>query len=509
MIGYTPTLAPAAGPSPETLALQQAYAKQLLTPNDQPIHSWSQGLAGIVDALVGGTMMRKAGQRQSAAESAANDQFASLLTGGAQSPAGNGMVPGAQLPQAQAPSSPDTGFAAPASAASGGAAPAVVPSAATGAPAVSPAQMQAALAILRNPYAPAVQKALAAKMLTPVPPEYGFQVAGDQLIRTEKNSGAFAPVYTPTPKPSTDYGDYLKAKAEGFPGKYEDWQKEMKAAGRNVVSIDQRAQTAEETARGGAIVDHFKALAGDLPAADQLIQGADQLEVLLKGVDTGSEAGVRDWLRKNTGIALGDNADKLQAVSSLVDYMAPRMRVPGSGSSSDKDVEMFKSALPSLMGTPGGNQMVIDTVRAMAEHRLAIAQISEDYLTGAIESKDALVKMRSLDDPLAAFKKAAAVAPPAATPPPAAAVTTPATAAKTPPPAGWGPEWDHLTPEEQATVLAKRRSAAPVAPVPVPPVVPPMATPDPAPAPVPGRMFNPDTRPVYNPAFRPLIDIGQ
>ncbi len=464
-ISYAPTLAPSAGPSPETLALQQAYAKQLLAGDNQPIHSWSQGLSGIVDALVGGTMIRKAGERQTAAENAANDQFAHLLTGGSAYPAGGGMVPGAD-PIAQAPPSPDTGLAASASAASGGAAPAVATPAAAGAPAVSPAHMQAALAVLRNPYASAAQKAVAAKMLEPVRPEYDFQVAGDQLIRTDKNSGAFSPVYTPPPKPSSDYGDYLKAKAEGFPGKYEDWQKEMKAAGRSVVAIDQRAQTAEETARGGAIVSHFTELAKDLPAADQLIQGADQLEVLLKGVDTGSQAGVRDWLRKNTGIALGDNSDKLQAVSSLVDYMAPRMRVPGSGSSSDTDVAMFKAALPSLMGTPGGNQLVIDTVRSMAEHRLAIAQISEDYLTGAVESKDALAKMRSLDDPLAAFKKAAAVAPPAATPPPAAVVPSAPAAAKTPPPAGWGPEWDHLTPDEQATVLAKRQGkAAPVAPV--------------------------------------------
>ena len=59
-INYTPTLAPTSGAqvTPEMLALRQEYAKHLLAGNGQPIHSWSEGVANMVDALVGGTMAR-------------------------------------------------------------------------------------------------------------------------------------------------------------------------------------------------------------------------------------------------------------------------------------------------------------------------------------------------------------------------------------------------------------------------------------------------------------------
>ncbi len=203
-ISYAPTLAAAAGPSPETLALQQAYAKQLLAGNDQPIHSWSQGLSGIVDALVGGTMVRKAGERQAAAEKAANDQFAALLN-----PAGGGMVPGA-APIAQAPPSPDTGLAAPASAASGGIAPAVATPAAAGAPAAPLVSQSQIAALMANRFATPAQKAMALelwKAQAPKVPEYGFTNVNGHLIRTEKHSGATSDILDipPTPKAPEPY----------------------------------------------------------------------------------------------------------------------------------------------------------------------------------------------------------------------------------------------------------------------------------------------------------------
>jgi hypothetical protein len=122
-------------------------------------------VAGIVDALVGGTMARKAGERQAAGEASANDAFSKLLMGG-QNPAG---VPGVTPPQVSAPSSPDTssggdisGLAAlPMTGAAGGAAPVVTPPAATGAPAISQAQIAA---LMRNPFATPAQKAMALEL---------------------------------------------------------------------------------------------------------------------------------------------------------------------------------------------------------------------------------------------------------------------------------------------------------------------------------------------------------
>lgn len=435
-LNYAPTLAAAPGPSPEALALQQEYAKHLLQGSDQPIHSWSQGLAGVVDALVGGTMMRKAGERQSAAEAAASAADASAqgqssdLIMALMNPAGAGQTPGAPPDSASSPP-PDAGDMfgsglAAALPAAGGAAPAGPPPASAGAPAIDPAQVRAVLA---NPRIPAATKA--------------------QILELWKAQNAPPAIE----KPTDDMREYAASQRDPA---FRQYLIDQKQAGRSQVSIDQRGEGAEAQERGKAVVQHFKTLAEDLPAADQLANGVSQLETLLQGVDTGSEAALRSWIADNTGVALGDNVDKLQSITALTDYMAPRMRVPGSGSSSDRDVAMFKSALPSLIRQPGGNQIIIDTLRSMANHRLAVAQISEDYLTGQIESKDALAKMRGLPDPMEDFKKAA--------PPPEAPAASPTAdaAPETPPPSGINPdEWGVMTPEERA--LFGPQVAAPVA----------------------------------------------
>lgn len=47
-----------------------------------------------------------------------------------------------------------------------------------------------------------------------------------------------------------------------------------------------------------------------------------------------------------------------QVLSAAINYMTPKMRVSGSGSSSDKDVELMQDALPTLSGSPQGNRLI-------------------------------------------------------------------------------------------------------------------------------------------------------
>jgi len=226
-INYSPTLAaPPAGPSPEAIALQQAYAKQLLAGSDQPIHSWSQGVAGIVDALVGGTMARKAGERQAAGEQGAASQFADLLTGG--SMGGGAATP----PAAEAPPSSDMFSQGLDAATPGvGAAPSP-PTSAPGAP--DPARIRA---ILANPWASPEQKAMAIELwkaqMPKAPEAYTLKPGEHRFV-----GGRDVASVPEEPKPSTDYGDYIKAKAEGYQGSLETWKKEMAKAGSTTVTTN-------------------------------------------------------------------------------------------------------------------------------------------------------------------------------------------------------------------------------------------------------------------------------
>ncbi|MCR6660728.1 MAG: hypothetical protein NVV72_15790 [Asticcacaulis sp.] len=60
------------------------------------------------------------------------------------------------------------------------------------------------------------------------------------------------------------------------------------------------------------------------------------------------------------------NGPNLQAMESITSALAPTQRVPGSGSSSDKDVEMFRKGLPSIDKFGGANAKIIDNLHNQA-----------------------------------------------------------------------------------------------------------------------------------------------
>lgn len=103
---------------------------------------------------------------------------------------------------------------------------------------------------------------------------------------------------------------------------------------------------------------------------------------------------------------LGD----LQAYQSIVDKLAPQMRVPGAGASSDFDARQFLSSLPGLGKTPEGNQIIIDTFQAVQDRKIKAADIaSKAYLPkeqGGVTWQEAERQIAALPDPFTAFKQA-------------------------------------------------------------------------------------------------------
>ena len=64
------------------------------------------------------------------------------------------------------------------------------------------------------------------------------------------------------------------------------------------------------------------------------------------------------------------------SLRSMIDRLTPKQRIPGSGATSDKEMAVFKSALPSLINTPGGNKMILDVMKALAQDRIERADIA-------------------------------------------------------------------------------------------------------------------------------------
>ncbi len=98
---------------------------------------------------------------------------------------------------------------------------------------------------------------------------------------------------------------------------------------------------------------------------------------------------------------LGD----LQAYEAITAKLAPRMRVAGSGATSDFEMKNFLKSLPGIGKTPQGNEIIANTLQAIQEHKIAAGEIANRALAGDISRTEAEKQIKGLGDPLALWKK--------------------------------------------------------------------------------------------------------
>jgi hypothetical protein len=101
----------------------------------------------------------------------------------------------------------------------------------------------------------------------------------------------------------------------------------------------------------------------------------------------------------------------LQAAQALINSLVPEQRQPGSGPMSDADLELFKQSLPRIINQPGGNQLIIGTMRAIAQYDAEGAKIVQDLRANKIDRAQAFEMMLNRADPMAAFRSGLGAAP--------------------------------------------------------------------------------------------------
>ena len=138
-----------------------------------------------------------------------------------------------------------------------------------------------------------------------------------------------------------------------------------------------------------------------MTAARSLTQ-IDRLEELLSNVDTGVAASIKD-LAGNFGINT-EGLDDIQAAKALINNLVPQQRAPGSGPMSDKDLEIFKQSLPRLINQPGGNEIILQTMRGIAQYDAAGFDIVQKYRSGEIDKQKAFAELRNRPDPFAGIR---------------------------------------------------------------------------------------------------------
>jgi hypothetical protein len=126
------------------------------------------------------------------------------------------------------------------------------------------------------------------------------------------------------------------------------------------------------TAAKEAATRHSKIVEGGRAAVPFKAQ-VNRLVEIGKTLDTSPKAAILQSLQpfaSAVGITLADNQDQFQAFKSITDALAPAMRIEGSGPSSDMDVRMFLSSLPSVSKFPAANQIIEATLLAAQQNKI-------------------------------------------------------------------------------------------------------------------------------------------
>lgn len=231
---------------------------------------------------------------------------------------------------------------------------------------------------LLSKFAPgAVQSVVASQVMQQLFPQGFTGTLGEGQVAYQNGR----PVATGMPKQidtSSDlYKDALRI-AGGNPEKAAELINKWRSpASTQITMSGDRAATKVDS-------DRYNRTAGTL---DTLAQMEPVLGRMQQAMDEGAQTGFgQDWFLKFkqgieevTGEPLSGTSEQ-EVFKSLGSYLVPKMRLPGSGSSSDLDVKIFTEAIPKLSKTEAGNRILMDTYRRMREYYENVAEIQQDLL---------------------------------------------------------------------------------------------------------------------------------
>lgn len=208
-------------------------------------------------------------------------------------------------------------------------------------------------------------------------PKYANQI---RLIQAGLDPRMFA-----AQKLTADQDNYRLAVTQGYKGTFMDYMKEKKAP---LVTIDQKTETEFQKE---ATKSAFRTLEKAQENVNQFVDIEGRLNILQKQLEGGElETGIFEELKiPFQRLAAGLNIlppDELKNLGSkelfqrTVNYIVPRMRVAGSGSTSDTEVQLFRESAPSLQLEEGGNLLIVGGMSAVAKHNRERLKLMEKYI---------------------------------------------------------------------------------------------------------------------------------
>lgn len=134
----------------------------------------------------------------------------------------------------------------------------------------------------------------------------------------------------------------------------------------------------------GVDADRYKGTSQQLAKLDAMAPGLDRM---MQSIQNGAKTGFgQEWIlpakqayEELTGNPLAGTSEQ-EVLKSLQNFLGPQMRTPGSGSSSDTDVNMFVDSIPTLSKTEEGNRQLADYYGRIRNRTAEILKIQQDLL---------------------------------------------------------------------------------------------------------------------------------
>ncbi len=141
-----------------------------------------------------------------------------------------------------------------------------------------------------------------------------------------------------------------------------------------------------DKARGKALAEQFGELQAGARKGFNEVATLNRMDQLLKQVSTGTLTPAMTTV-KAIGDALGfkvEGVGPAQALDSLSNQMALQLRSTGEGGGmpgalSDKDRQFLVAMTPGLSKTPEGNNLIIETMRRLAQRKIEVARFAQEY----------------------------------------------------------------------------------------------------------------------------------
>jgi hypothetical protein len=125
---------------------------------------------------------------------------------------------------------------------------------------------------------------------------------------------------------------------------------------------------------------------------------------LLQGAPEGWRGGLAD-AAAGYGIAVDENMTDIQVAKALIKKLVPSQRAEGSGTISDRDIELFTASLPNLWMSAEGRQDLVGIMQGLADYRIAQGNIASQVMSGDIDRVEGNKRLMALPNPLAEYRK--------------------------------------------------------------------------------------------------------